>query len=97
MKHVQFASAVGLAVIVSSAHAQSGAPKGAAPSSVASESEGGLTEIIVTAQRTEQSAQKAPIAISVIQPDVLTSENIVRSEDLSRAVPALVAANQRRC
>ena len=68
-------------------------PQGAGPSSIKPPSDVGIQDIVVTAQRTEQSAQKAPIAISVVQPQALIRENIVRSEDLSRAVPALVAAN----
>ncbi|NIJ07324.1 iron complex outermembrane receptor protein [Sphingomonas vulcanisoli] len=69
------------------------APQGGAPSSVAPDGSAGIQDIIVTAQRTEQTAQKAPLPISVVKPEELVRQNIVRAEDLSRAVPALVAAN----
>ena len=92
MRHILFASASALAIVGAPAHAQTAPAEGpAAP--VASEEQSGLQDIIVTAQRTEQSAQKAPLPISVIRPDDLIRQNIVRAEDLSRAVPALVAAN----
>jgi iron complex outermembrane receptor protein len=53
--------------------------------------DGGLGEIIVTAQRVEESSQNAPIAIDVISPDDLTRQNVVRAEDLSRTSTALSA------
>jgi iron complex outermembrane receptor protein len=103
MRHITSACATVVAIMASAAHAQSAsaqqttpadnAPKSAAASSVAQENEGGLAEIIVTAQRKEESAQKADLPISVIEPAELTRQNIVRAEDLSRAIPALVAGN----
>jgi len=51
----------------------------------------GLTDIIVTAQRVSESAQRAPIAISVVNADDLVQQAVTRPEDLSRLVPALVA------
>ena len=100
MRHIILASASMLAIITSPALAQdapvpqttpaANAPQGAAPSPVTSEDQGGLQDIIVTAQRTEESAQRAPIAIAVIKPEELTRQNVTRAEDLSRIVPALV-------
>ncbi|MEG3124185.1 TonB-dependent receptor [Sphingomonas sp. GB1N7] len=105
MKHIVLLSASVLAIAAVPAHAQttpaenaapvgqatpaSNAPQGAAPSAIDTEQEG-LQDIIVTAQRVEQSAQKTPIAIAVISPQELTRQNVTRAEDLSRVVPALV-------
>ena len=55
------------------------------------EDESGLGDIIVTAQRVEESSQRAPIAIDVIQPQELVRQNVIRAEDLSRTTPALSA------
>jgi len=53
----------------------------------------GIGEILVTAQRVEESAQRAPIAIDVISSDELVRQSVTRPEDLTRAVPALSATN----
>ena len=93
MKHFILASASVLALAAGPAYAQSTtvADKEAAPLSDVVENEDGLAEIIVTAQRIQESAQKTPVAIAVIQPADLIRQNVTRSEDLSRVVPALVA------
>lgn len=54
---------------------------------------GGIDEIIVTAQHIEQSAQDAPIAISVIDSAQLVQQAVSRPEDLSKIVPALSITN----
>ncbi|UVO51046.1 TonB-dependent receptor [Sphingomonas sp. SUN019] len=101
MKHIILAAVSGLAIAVASAQAQAApvgqatpadnASQGAATSSADDERPGGLEDIIVTAQRTEETAQKAPLAIAVIKPEELIRQNVTRAEDLSRVVPALVA------
>ncbi|WP_428630158.1 TonB-dependent receptor [Sphingopyxis sp.] len=83
MKNIILASASMLAMIAVPAHAQD-APVGTAD-------QAGLDDIIVTAQRTQETAQKAPLPIAVVQPEDLTRQNVTRAEDLSRLVPALVA------
>lgn len=55
--------------------------------------EGGITDILVTAQRVEESAQRAPIAIDVVSADELIRQAVTRPEDLARSVPALSATN----
>jgi iron complex outermembrane receptor protein len=55
------------------------------------EADDGLGQIIVTAQRVEESSQSAPIAIDVISPDDLVRQNVIRAEDLSRTSTALSA------
>ena len=98
MKHIILASASVLAIIAVPAQAKTAQagqttpaennPQGAAPSSVVDQN--GLEDIIVTAQRTEQVAQKTPVAIAVVKAEDLVRLNVTRAEDLSRAVPALV-------
>jgi outer membrane receptor protein involved in Fe transport len=50
---------------------------------------GGLEEIVVTAQRREQSLEKTPIAVSVVGADALAQQQIVTEQDLVAAVPGL--------
>lgn len=102
MKRLILATASVLAIAAAPAYAQTApvnegtpadnAPQGAVASPV-TQPESGIQDIIVTAQRTSQSAQKAPLPISVVLPADLTRQNVTRAEDLSRVVPALVAAN----
>ena len=87
MKRIILASASVLAIIAVPAYAQTQAATG----DEATDDQAGLQEIIVTAQRVQESAQKVPVAIAVIKPEELINQNITRSEDLSRVVPALVA------
>ena len=70
---------------------EANSPSGAAVPSANPEEENGLGEIIVTAQRREESSQRAPIAIDVISPEELVRQNVIRAEDLSRTSTALAA------
>lgn len=56
----------------------------------AAESDSGLADIVVTAQRQSQSMQKVPIAISAITGDSLASRQIVDTLQIAAAVPNLV-------
>ena len=93
MKHVILASASILAMVAAPAYADVGTADSAAQGSAPSDADGapGLDEIVVTAQRIKESAQKAALPITVIKPEALIRQNITRAEDLSRVVPALVA------
>jgi iron complex outermembrane recepter protein len=53
---------------------------------------GGLADIVVTAQRTSQSLQKVPIAITAVTADDLAGRQITGSLDLETAVPNLSLA-----
>ncbi|WP_082835988.1 TonB-dependent receptor [Croceicoccus bisphenolivorans] len=53
--------------------------------------QGGIGEIIVTAQRTEESAQRAPVVIDTVTADELSGVTDVR--ELANAVPGLQFAN----
>src|SRR6478735_9396857 len=64
---------------------------GAGAAGPPAENQNGLGDIIVTAQRVEESSQRAPIAVDVIQPQELVRQNVIRAEDLSRTTPALSA------
>jgi iron complex outermembrane receptor protein len=70
---------------------EANSPTGAAVSPADPENEGELREIIVTAQRVEESSQRAPIALDVISPEELVRQNVIRAEDLSRTSTALSA------
>lgn len=54
-------------------------------------SQGGISDIIVTAQRVEESSQRIPIPVDVIKPAELVQQNVIRAEDLSRLSPSLAA------
>jgi iron complex outermembrane recepter protein len=51
--------------------------------------EGSLDEIVVTAQRKQESAQSVGIALSVIGGEALKSKGIVKVNDLQNATPSL--------
>ena len=63
-------------------------------SDAAATPEAGISEIIVTAQRRIESAQKAAIAIDAVKGDDLIQRGIGSASDITKAVPALsVPAN----
>ena len=53
----------------------------------------GLAEIVVTAQRREETAQRAAIAISTVSGAAITEANVTRPGGLSDLVPALQATD----
>lgn len=53
----------------------------------------GIEEIIVTAQRREESLQRAAIAVDVVSGDSLISAGVTKAADLSVLVPSLQVAN----
>ena len=54
---------------------------------------GGLEEVVVTAQRREESLQAVPVAVTAISPEVLQNRQITDSQDLQRLVPSLKMTN----
>jgi iron complex outermembrane receptor protein len=60
---------------------------GGAPA--ASQEDGGLQEIVVTAQRREESLQKAAIAVSAVSGDAIINRGVTNTDQLSKIVPAL--------
>ena len=53
----------------------------------------GLQEVVVTAQRREETAQHAAIAISTVTGDQISNANVTRPEALTALVPALQATD----
>ena len=100
MKLNLLASAAVLAIAAGPTHAQTATnDPGAAPAPApapatapgAPKDSATLETVVITAQRVRESAQKAPIAITVVKPDEMQRLNVTRAEDLSQLVPALVA------
>ena len=65
---------------------QSSAPESAPPGA---ESEGQLLEIVVTAQRREENAQHAAVAIDVLSEQALVQSGVTNPDQLGSLVPAL--------
>lgn len=55
----------------------------------AAAADGALEEIIVTAQRRQESAQKAALAIDAVTPDQLAAAGVTSAMDLSKVSPAI--------
>jgi iron complex outermembrane recepter protein len=53
----------------------------------------GLEEIVVTAQRREQSLQEVPISVSAFSADMMEKRQILQANDLERYVPSLKMRN----
>jgi outer membrane receptor protein involved in Fe transport len=77
--------------LAAGAMAMSAAPPGFAEGAAdqGSAATGGLEEVVVTAQRREESVQNVGIAISVLQGDSLAARSITYVNDLQNAVPSL--------
>ena len=89
MRHALLAFSAGFGLLAASAtFAQTAVGSGAAPAGSAS-SDVQLEEIIVTAQRREESAQRAAVPISVVSGEQLALAGVTQVEDLSKLVPAL--------
>src|ERR1700728_5028016 len=64
-------------------------PGAQADTSPAATSEGGLTEIVVTAEKVKSTIQDTPISISAVSASQLQESSIVNIEDIARDVPGL--------
>ena len=62
---------------------------GAAQAQAADDNNGGLEEIIVTAQKREQSLQDVPIAVTAITGDALSTNRVTNVTDLSALAPGV--------
>lgn len=51
--------------------------------------QGGLADIVVTAQKRSQNLQDVPVAVSAVDSSTLESANITSASDLARVVPSL--------
>ena len=84
----------GAYLVQATADAAQSAPGEAGAGSAAAKDESadtndGLEEIVVTAQRREESAQDTPIAVAAFNADQLTKAGVLASEDLPSVVPGL--------
>ncbi|EQB12840.1 TonB-dependent receptor [Sphingobium lactosutens] len=68
-------------------------PAGMANAQDSGAAESGLADIVVTAQRKQESAQTAAIAIDAVGGDALIARGIGQAEALTKAVPALTVTN----
>jgi iron complex outermembrane receptor protein len=59
----------------------------------ADQSSAGIDEIVVTAQRKSENAQKAAIAIDAVTGDTLIQQGISKAEDITKSVPAITVTN----
>ena len=89
-------AAVGALFAASSAYAQTTQPA-AEPATATTavdtpQDDRGIADIVVTAQRREESAQRAAVAIDVISPSVLQNAGVVTTTQLNAAVPSLFIA-----
>ena len=82
-----------LLLVAGATNAEFAVAQSAAAGSDDTASNAGLTEIIVTAQRHEESAQRAAIAISTVAGAAITESNVTRPGGLSDLVPALQATD----
>ncbi|MGC1270837.1 MAG: TonB-dependent receptor [Croceibacterium sp.] len=73
--------------------AQDAAGQSTASSGQTGDEEGGITDIVVTAQRVQENSQRVPLAMDVINPEELVQQNVLRAEDLSRISPSLSASS----
>jgi iron complex outermembrane receptor protein len=90
MRDALLLSATAFVALTVPAHAQDTSPATREPvASTDQESEGGLSDIVVTAQRRTQNVQDIPIAITAISGDALTQAGIRDPRDLTLLVPNL--------
>ena len=92
MRHALIAVTASLGLLsASTAFAQTSQVSGAQPSA-STNSDSQLQEILVTAQRREESVQRAAVPVSVVSGDQLALAGVTQVEDLSRLVPSLQIA-----
>ena len=68
-------------------------PVSAQTAQTGAESDSGIGDIIVTAQRREETAQKAAIAIDAVSGASLIEAGILKAEDITKSVPAITITN----
>lgn len=85
--HKQFLAAVSLIALTTPAWAQP------APAEPEVQEQGGIADIVVTAQRRAQSVQDVPIAISAFSGEQLRAQGVSNTLQLGQYIPNLVAQN----
>jgi len=94
MRKVKYTSAVASVLAIGCSQAAVAQVGADAPSESAAQSESGLAEIIVTAQRRAENAQKVPIAVSTVTADVVKSLGITNAEGLGQLLPGVTLNRQ---
>ena len=89
MRLTLFTSVSALAALASAGSAWAQPPRDA----TAEDQEGGVADIVVTAQRRAQSIQDVPIAITAFSAEQLQAQGVSNTLELSRYVPNLVGQN----
>lgn len=56
----------------------------------------GITDIVVTARRVEESLQTTPVAVTALGSEALARAQVVTIQDLQRTAPSLVVASGSR-
>jgi iron complex outermembrane receptor protein len=77
----------GAAGAIQSAHAQSAETETATEPTTETETIGGLEEVVVTAQKREESIQDVPIAVTALTGDALQEQQIVDLRSMSNTIP----------
>lgn len=89
--------ALSVAMLATPAKAQeTAAPVEAQPAAAAAQAdsdEGGLQDVVVTAQRRTETLQSAPLAVAVVSGEAITSAGVVNPAQLTTLVPSLQIAN----
>ena len=89
MRHALLAFSAGFGLLAASAtYAQTATGSGSPPVASAN-SDSQLQEVVVTAQRRQETVQRAAVPISVVSGDQLALAGVTQVEDLSKLVPAL--------
>jgi iron complex outermembrane recepter protein len=82
--------AIAAALLPGAAFAQSA---GGSTAPQATETEGGLQEVIVTAERREGSLQETPLAVTALSEEALENRQVTEARDLARYTPSLKMFN----
>lgn len=91
MKILTTTAAAWVLAIATAASAQE-APVSSTPVTEQAQEDGGIADIVVTASRREESAQRAALAIQVLSADALDRANVTRPEDISSIAPGVQIA-----
>jgi iron complex outermembrane recepter protein len=92
-RNVPFAAALVLNGLALGLFSVSSTAQTATSSNTSQAETGGLTEIVVTAQRRAESLQDVPVSVTALNSDQLARAGIVGIDDLAVAVPGLVVTD----
>lgn len=87
------AATVALCLSMSAPAAAQESPPPATEAPAQAAEDGGIEDIVVTAQRREERLQDVPVAVSALTADFITSNNVRTLQDLGAAVPGLVVTS----